>query len=267
MSLLLAHQTGLVSPGHLICRSSNRCCRSCTMHRAMLSVNFHWSTTAARFRLSSRVGTKRYRNSRFRKIFGSVPLEILGLLHQNVMELRNIVWETIVRLPHCFNSLAKRCGRQVSDHLRAHKLLPPPRLVVQRNSKEPENLKCFYEHVAHPRRQLLMWATSPFNRYSSHHHLWVNPVLMLLQHFVDFFFQLAIAHIAKRRLEHERRNVVSCILGKAAPHRRWSNTVSHAPLGFDRHAVRIPLHVPLTDRVNIPTTDQRHLGRCNRHSV
>src|SRR3546814_15703311 len=63
------------------------------------------------------------------------------------------------------------------------------------------------EHVAHPLRQLLMCATSPFNRYSSHHHLWVNPVLMLLQHFVDFFFQLAIAHIAKRRLEHERRNV------------------------------------------------------------
>src|SRR3546814_14240055 len=90
----------------------------------------------------------------------------------------------------------------------------------------------------------MMWATSPFNRYSSQHHLWVNPVLMLLQHFVDFFFQLAIAHIAKRRLEHERRNVVSCILGKAAPHRRWSNTISHAPLGFDRHAIRIPLHVP-----------------------
>src|SRR3546814_17525955 len=87
MSLLLAHQTGLVSPGHLICRSSNRCCRSCTVHRAMLSVKFHWSTTAARFRLSSRVGTKRYGNSRFSNIFGSGPLEILDLHHQNVMDI------------------------------------------------------------------------------------------------------------------------------------------------------------------------------------
>src|SRR3546814_15166075 len=111
----------------------------------------------------------------------------------------------------------------------------------------------------------MMWATSPFNRYSSQHHLWVNPVLMLLQHSVDFFFQLAIAHIAKRPLEHDRRNVVSCILGKAAPHRRWSTTVPHAPLGFDRPAVRIPLPVPPTDRTNSHTTAPSPTGTAHRH--